>query len=153
MDPCVDEAPVLAELTAASVTEPSGARARPRRTAAATGGDVRLSLRQPWSDGTTDSIFTPISLLERLAVLVPRPRINLVLYFGALGARAAGRSSMVGRGASQSDPEAPAVSPVGEGAPEGLRARGHQWAELMARTSGSMCWPARAAAGGYGSSR
>jgi hypothetical protein len=47
---------------------------------------VRPSLRQPWSDGTTDLIFTPISLLERLAVLVPRPRINLVLYFGVLGA-------------------------------------------------------------------
>ncbi len=109
MDPCVDEAPVLAELTAASVTEPSGARAR--------------------------------------------PRINLVLYFGALGARAAGRSSMVGRGASQSDPEAPAVSPVGEGAPEGLRARGHQWAELMARTFRIDVLACPRAAGGCGSSR
>jgi hypothetical protein len=32
-------------------------------------GSVRLSLRYPWSDGTTDLVFTPLELLERLAVL------------------------------------------------------------------------------------
>jgi hypothetical protein len=52
-------------------------------------GRVRLSFRHPWNDGTTGLVFTPLELLERLAVLVPRPRINLILYFGVLGARAA----------------------------------------------------------------
>jgi len=32
-------------------------------------GRVRLSLRHPWSDGTTDLVLTPLELLDRLAVL------------------------------------------------------------------------------------
>jgi hypothetical protein len=35
--------------------------------------------------------FDPLELLERLAALTPRPRINLVLYYGVLGARSAWR--------------------------------------------------------------
>ena len=70
-------------------------------------GRVRLSLRQPWRDGTTDLVFTPLELLERLAVLVPRPRINLLLYFGVLGARAAARAEVAGRGGT---------NPAGQGA-------------------------------------
>jgi hypothetical protein len=34
-------------------------------------------------------VFAPTTLLERLAVLVPRPRVNLVLYHGVLAPRAA----------------------------------------------------------------
>jgi uncharacterized protein (TIGR03435 family) len=37
---------------------------------------------------TTHLRFDPIELLERLASLTPRPRINLVLYYGVLGAHA-----------------------------------------------------------------
>jgi hypothetical protein len=48
-----------------------------------------LQLRHPWSDGTTHLLFDPLELLERLAVLIPRPRINLILYHGVLGPRAA----------------------------------------------------------------
>lgn len=54
-------------------------------------GQVRLQLRQPWRDGTTDVAFDPVELLGRLAVLVPKPRINLILYHGVLGPRAAWR--------------------------------------------------------------
>ncbi len=32
--------------------------------------------------GTTDIVFEPVEFLGRLAVLVPRPRINLLLYHG-----------------------------------------------------------------------
>jgi Putative transposase len=45
-------------------------------------GQVRLRLRQPWRDGTTDVVFDPVEFLGRLAALVPRPRINLMLYHG-----------------------------------------------------------------------
>jgi hypothetical protein len=48
-------------------------------------GQVCIALRHPWSDGTTHLRFDPIALLERLSVLIPRPRINLVLYYGVLG--------------------------------------------------------------------
>ena len=52
-------------------------------------GDVLLALERRWSDGTTHLRFSPLELLERLAVLIPRPRVNLVLYYGILGPRAA----------------------------------------------------------------
>jgi Putative transposase/Transposase zinc-binding domain len=71
-------------------------------------GRVRLSLRHPWSDGTTDLVFTPLELLERLAVLVPRPRINLISYFGVLGARATARAEVAGRRGPDAD-HAPAT--------------------------------------------
>jgi ribosomal protein S27AE len=39
-------------------------------------GQVRLALRHAWADGTTHVLFDPVELLGRLAVLVPRPRVN-----------------------------------------------------------------------------
>ena len=58
-------------------------------------GQVQLELRRPWADGTTHLLFDPVGLLERLAALTPRPRINLILYHGVLGPRAAWRSLVV----------------------------------------------------------
>lgn len=55
-------------------------------------GRVRMALRQPWRDGTTALVFDPVEFLGRLAVLVPRPRINLLLYYGVFGARSAWRA-------------------------------------------------------------
>jgi len=46
-------------------------------------GQVRLELRRPWSDGTTHLLFDPVELLERLAALTPRPRVNLILSLGS----------------------------------------------------------------------
>jgi hypothetical protein len=57
-------------------------------------GDVLLELRHRWSDGTTHLCFHPTELLERLASLTPRPRINLVLYHGVLAAHAAWRARL-----------------------------------------------------------
>ena len=45
--------------------------------------------------GTTHLRFDPLERLERLAVLTPRPRVNLILYYGVLAPRAAWRSAMV----------------------------------------------------------
>jgi hypothetical protein len=59
-------------------------------------GQVLLDLRHRWSDGTTHLVFDPLELLERLAALTPRPRINLVLYYGVLGAHAAWRGRLRG---------------------------------------------------------
>ena len=56
-------------------------------------GQVRLALRRPWAGGTTHLLFDPVELLERLAALIPRPRINLILYHGVLAPRAAWRLS------------------------------------------------------------
>ena len=58
-------------------------------------GRVRLRLRRRWADGTTHLEWEPVDFLGRLAVLVPRPRINLLLYHGVLAPRAAWRSAVV----------------------------------------------------------
>ena len=44
-----------------------------------TGGPPRTA------DGTTHVVFDPLEFLGRLAVLVPRPRVNTILYYGVLG--------------------------------------------------------------------
>jgi len=72
-------------------------------------GRVVLRLRHPWADGTTHVAFEPTAFLERLAVLVPRPRVNLLLYHGILAAHAAWRAEVV--------PQAPSsVAAPGTGA-------------------------------------
>ena len=43
---------------------------------------VLLRLRRPWSDGTRAIRFEPSEFLEKLAVIIPRPRINLLIYHG-----------------------------------------------------------------------
>ena len=50
-------------------------------------GNVVLRLRRPWRDGTRAICFAPSELLEKLAVIIPRPRINLLLYHGAFAPR------------------------------------------------------------------
>lgn len=48
-------------------------------------GDVIYKFKKPWDDGTTALKLTPIELMERLAALVPRPRVHLTRYHGVLG--------------------------------------------------------------------
>ncbi len=50
-------------------------------------GKVLLRLRRPWRDGTRAIRFEPSEFLENLAVIIPRPRINLLLYHGAFAPR------------------------------------------------------------------
>jgi hypothetical protein len=88
-------------------------------------GQVRLEFRQPWRDGTTDVVDDPVEFLGRLAVLVPRPRINLILYHGVLGARAAWRADVVQRQASEEacGPMELAAEPAREADPAETAAR------------------------------
>jgi hypothetical protein len=102
-------------------------------------GQVVLDLRHRWADGTTRLVFEPLELLERLAALTPRPRINLLLYYGVLGARSAWRSRLreaearrvaaaaAARTAAPADPE---------GAAAGSPRTNRLWAELMQRSFG-----------------
>ena len=49
--------------------------------------DSRVSFERktPWRDGTTHPEMTPVDVLERLAALVPRPRLHLIRFHGILG--------------------------------------------------------------------
>ena len=58
-------------------------------------GRILVTLKVRWRDGTTHLCFEPITLLERLATLTPRPRINVVLYHGVLAPRAKWRGAVV----------------------------------------------------------
>jgi hypothetical protein len=50
-------------------------------------GRVLRRLRRPWRDGTRALCFEPSEFLEKLAAVIPRPRINLLIYHGAFAAR------------------------------------------------------------------
>jgi len=47
-------------------------------------GDLVYTFTHPWSDGTTGVTLSPWELLEKLAALVPLPRVHLVRYGGCL---------------------------------------------------------------------
>ena len=58
-------------------------------------GSIELGFHRPWSDGTTHVVFTPRVLLERLAAIVPHPRVHLVHYHGVLAPAATWRPRVV----------------------------------------------------------
>jgi hypothetical protein len=99
-----------------------------------------LTLRHCRADGTTHLRFDPLELLERLVVLTPGPRVNLILYYGVLAPRGAWRSALVLATADDVD----ASDGESSGEPDGDTGRSavspaagaYQWAELMRRTFG-----------------
>ncbi len=58
-------------------------------------GQVVLKLKTPFRDGTTHIVMSPLELLQRLAALVPRPRLNLIRFHGVLAPNAKWRSQVV----------------------------------------------------------
>lgn len=98
-----------------------------------------MTLRHRCADGTTHLRFNPLEQLERLAVLTPRPRVNLILYYGVLAPRAAWRSAVVLATSDAVDAADGASSEASH--QDGSRAASssagaYQWAELMRRTFG-----------------
>ena len=62
-----------------------------------------------WRDGTSHFLFEPIEFLEKLAAIIPRPAVNLLLYHGVLAPRARWRSQVVRYGRPAPDGLAPAL--------------------------------------------
>jgi len=58
-------------------------------------GRVLLRIRRPWSDGTRAIVFEPLELLARLASLIPRPHVHLLLYHGVFAPHAQRRRNAV----------------------------------------------------------
>ena len=92
-------------------------------------GDVVLQLKSPYQDGTTHIVMSPLEFMQRLAALVPRPRLNLIRFHGVLAPNAKLRPQIIpGRAETLNgtldDPEgAP---------PQSTRAR-ISWARLLKR--------------------
>ena len=91
---------------------------------------VAFDLKSVWSDGTYRIELSPQELLEKLAALVPPPRLNLVRYHGVLAPNAADRARIV-PGPREEAGEAP-PAPDAELTPAQRRHR-VAWADLLRR--------------------
>jgi len=58
-------------------------------------GDLIYSFNRPWSDGTTGIKLSPLELLEKLAAIVPLPRVHLVRYGGCLAPHSKLRDTII----------------------------------------------------------
>ena len=69
-------------------------------------GQVVLQLKTAFRDGTTHIVMSPLELLQKLAALVPRPRLNLIRFHGVLAPNAKWRSQVVPCGTEAVESEA-----------------------------------------------
>ena len=74
------------------ITRPAIANERLARNGA---GDVVLQLKSAWRDGTTHIVMSPLEFMQRLAALVPRPRLHLIRFHGVLAPHARLRAAIV----------------------------------------------------------
>ena len=78
---------------------PSPARRRTEeRVQCNAAGQVVLKLKTPWRDGTTPLVMSPLEFMQRLAALVPRPRLQLIRFHGVLAPNAKLRAMVVPQG-------------------------------------------------------
>ncbi len=100
-------------------------------------GRIRLRLKTPWADGTRYLLFEPLEFLEKLAALIPRAHVNLVLYHGVLASHARWRRRVVLREATNpSAPNLPSAPAPSDGSSPTPRPRHWAWAQLMERAFG-----------------
>jgi len=74
------------------ITRPAIANERLKRDGA---GDVVLQLKSAWRDGTTHIRMSPLEFMQRLAGLVPRPRLHLIRFHSVLAPNARLRAAIV----------------------------------------------------------
>jgi hypothetical protein len=97
-------------------------------------GRVVYRLRHPWRDGTSAVAFDPLTFIERLAALVPRPRTHLLTYHGVLAPAAQWRDLV-----TPAAPPPPSTGPDQDHdppeAPSGSTSTSRRlsWAELLER--------------------
>jgi len=58
-------------------------------------GEVVLQLKSPYHDGTTHIVMSPLEFMQRLAALVPRPRLHLIRFHGVLAPHAKLRAEII----------------------------------------------------------
>jgi hypothetical protein len=90
------------------------------------GGQIRYSLKTPWRDGTTHTLFEPLDFLARLAALIPRPRVNLTRFHGVFAPNSHWRAEITpaGRGSRRA-----AAKPL----PAAEKHRAMTWARRLKR--------------------
>jgi hypothetical protein len=123
---------------------------------------VELKLKTPWRDGlagrtgpvarfparhqqstgllmsglsTTHLVMSPLEFMQRLAALVPRPRLHLIRFHGVLAPNAMLRAMVVPQGPTDQDKPATEVAAAAECEDETVQARPHRisWARSLKR--------------------
>ncbi|GMV02625.1 MAG: transposase [Burkholderiaceae bacterium] len=101
----------------------------------------QVQLKTPWRDGTTHVVMSPLEFMQRLAALVPRPRLHLIRFHRVLAPNARLRALVMPQGPPGQDeaavqaaggrPECERAAPEREA----VQARSHRigWARLPAR--------------------
>ena len=90
---------------------------------------LTFRLKTPWSDGTSLLVLSPLELIEKLAALVPPPRLNLIRYHGVLAPNARDRKHIVPDAPLTDEPT---IQPAAVDTPQ-ARAHRLSWAALLAR--------------------
>ena len=57
-------------------------------------GELRYEIKMPYRDGTTHVIFELLDFIARLVALVPKPRVNLTRFHGAIAPTSAHRAQL-----------------------------------------------------------
>ena len=65
-------------------------------------GKIQYELKNPFRNGTTHILFSPVDFLSKLAALVPRPRHNLVRYHGVFAPNSKMRKFIVPKKSTRS---------------------------------------------------
>ncbi|MBK9684635.1 MAG: transposase [Betaproteobacteria bacterium] len=71
-------------------------------------GQVELKLKTRWRDGTTHLVMSPLEFMQRLAALVPRPRLQPIWFHGVMAPNAKLRALVVPQGPEVAEPAAEA---------------------------------------------
>ena len=119
---CVAVSGLLATASKPSASRPAIANERLKRNRA---GQVVLELKSAFKDGTTHIVMSPLEFMQRLAALVPRPRLHLIRFHGVLAPNAKLRREIV------PSPSEQATAPACDHA-QGAPAR-QSWARLLKR--------------------
>ncbi len=87
------------------------------------------------ADGTTSLVLSPTELIEKLAALVPPPRVNLIRYHGVLAPAAPDRALIVPGPSALTEPAGDEADGEAGSATADDPARRHrvEWAKLLAR--------------------
>jgi hypothetical protein len=113
-------------------------------------GQVELRLKTPWRDGTTHLVMSPLEFMQRLAALVPRPRLRLIRFgvrvtslrevsgpplreHGVLAANAKLRALVVPQGSPEVEDAASAAAAAARGEIAQARPNRISWARLVKR--------------------
>jgi hypothetical protein len=68
---------------------------------------VVLTLKTPYLDGTTHIVMEPLEFMQRLAALVPRPRLHLIRFHGVLAPNAKLRPAIIPSASAEANAPAP----------------------------------------------